>query len=175
MVGPKGIAVAIALASAACMPLRAAEEPTFYGQIAGIIHTHCADCHRPGGAAPFALLNQRDVTSRANEILRVIKSGQMPPWKAVGKQGEFLGDRRLSEGEKRLIEAWFAAGTPAGERQELRIPRLEASSWQLGEPDVLLQPGSLGSRTPANLLAADLDGPEDLWVSGIEIRPRQAG
>src|SRR5215207_11699370 len=101
MVGPKGIAVALMLASVACLPLRAGEEPTFYGHIATIIHTHCADCHRPGGAAPFALLSQHDITSRADDILRVVKSGEMPPWKAVGKQGEFLGDRRLTEAQKR--------------------------------------------------------------------------
>jgi hypothetical protein len=45
----------------------------------------------------------------------------------------------------------------------------------LGEPDLLLQVESLGPRVPANLLAADLNGTDDLWVTGIEVRPRQAG
>jgi mono/diheme cytochrome c family protein len=175
MVGRKTMTGALLLGAVAWLPLRAGQGPTFSGQIAAIIHTHCADCHRPGGAAPFALLAHRDVASRADDILRVIKSGEMPPWKAVGKQGEFLGDRRLTESQKRLIEAWIADGAPAGTPQELRNPRRATTAWQLGEPDVLLQPASLGPRTPANLLAADLASRGDLWVTGIEVRPLQAG
>lgn len=168
------ILIGIGLLSAAtCLPLRAAEDVTFYGQIATILHEHCAACHRQGGAGPYALLTHRDVASHADEIRRVVSSGEMPPWQAVGKQGEFTGDRRLSEEQKRLLEQWVEDGCPLGERAELRVPRLEA--WQLGEPDVLLHPATLGPRTPANMLSADLEGPDDLWVTGIEVRPRQAG
>src|SRR5437870_11983959 len=82
------------------------EEVTFSGHVAEIVHDHCADCHRPGGAAPFALLTHRDVASHADEILRAVKAGDMPPWKAVGKQGEFVGDRRLTDDQKLLIQRW---------------------------------------------------------------------
>jgi hypothetical protein len=163
-----------ALLVLASFPADAGDDVTFYDHAAPIIHAHCAGCHRAGGTAPFALLTHRDVASRADDILRVIKSGEMPPWNVVGKPGEFLGDRRLPENQQRLLEQWIAAGAPAGAWRELRLPSPERDDWQLGEPDILLQPASLGSRAPTNLLAADLDD-EDLWVTGIEVRTRQTG
>jgi hypothetical protein len=158
----------------ASVPLRADDDVTFYDHIAPIVHSRCAGCHRPGGTAPFALVTHRDIASRADEIARVVKSGQMPPWKAIGRQGEFVGDRRLSEDQKLLLEQWFADGALAGQRRELRLTRREVNGWQLGEPDVVLEPVSLGSRVPTNLLAVDLEN-EDLWVTAIEVRPHQAG
>jgi hypothetical protein len=155
----------------ASLSVLAGDEVTFYDQVGTILHNHCADCHRPGGMGPFALLTHRDVASRADDILRVVKSGQMPPWQAVGKPSEFLGDRRLTEDQKRLLEQWIAGGAPAGPWRELRLPEQDPSGWQLGEPSVVLQPAALGSRAAANLLAVDLDQ-GDLWVTGIELRPQ---
>src|SRR4051794_17684308 len=169
------LSAALLLLAIASHSLTAAERPTFYRDIAAIIHQHCGDCHRPGGAGPFALLTLHDVACHAADIQRVLRSGEMPPWKPIGKQGEFVGDQRLSDDEKRLVERWITDGAPAGERMELRIPRLAAGQWQLGEPDVLLQPAGLGWRAPANILAADLEQRDDLWVTAIELRPRQSG
>lgn len=171
MVRRATIGVMFLLASA---PLHAGEDVTLYDQIAPIIHTRCAGCHRPGGTAPFALITHRDVASRADDVARAVKSGQMPPWKAIGRQGEFVNDRRLSEDQKQLLDEWQAVGAPAGQWRELRLDPKKVNAWQLGEPDIVLKPGSLGSRVPTNLLAIDLDD-EDLWITGIEIRPQQAG
>lgn len=172
---PRVPIIAALLSAATASWLHASEGPTFYGDIAAIIHAHCSDCHRPGGTAPFALLTHHDVASRADEIRRVVASGEMPPWKVVGKQSDFVGDRRLSEDQKRLIDLWIAADAPAGERSELRFPVPKAGAWELGEPDLLLRPATLGPRATDNMLAAELPGEDDLWVTGIEVRPRQAG
>src|SRR6266849_4286638 len=45
---------------------------TFYRDIAPIIDTHCASCHRPDGAAPFSLLSYPDVKQRATLIGSVV-------------------------------------------------------------------------------------------------------
>lgn len=163
------------LCAATAFSLHASEGPTFYGEIAAIIHAHCSECHRPGGTASFALLTHRDVASRAEDIRRVVASGEMPPWKVVGKQSDFVGDRRLSEDQKRLIDLWIAADAPLGDRTELRLPVAKAGAWQLGTPDLLLRPITLGPRASANMLSAELPGEDDLWVTAIEVRPRQAG
>ena len=44
----------------ATLPMRA--EVTFTKDVAPIIFNHCAGCHRPGEAAPFALLNYNAAT-----------------------------------------------------------------------------------------------------------------
>jgi hypothetical protein len=43
---------------------------TVAGDVAPIVFASCATCHRPGGSAPFSLLTDADVKSRANRIGR---------------------------------------------------------------------------------------------------------
>src|SRR4051794_17580624 len=67
----------IAAASAA----HAQPNPTFNKEIASIVWTRCASCHRPGAIGPFSLLTYDDVRRHAPQIDVVIARGVMPPWK----------------------------------------------------------------------------------------------
>jgi len=158
--------------------LHAAEPVTFNRQIAPILHQHCAGCHRPGGAGPFPLFTHRDAQKHAARIREVVAGEEMPPWKAVGDHGEFVGDRRLSEDQKRLIDRWIAEGCLAGDRDQFPFPPLVQEAWQLGEPDVVLRPTPLGSisltTNGTTLLAIDL-AQHDQWATAIEIHPRFIG
>ena len=69
---------------------------TFNQHIAPLLHAHCAQCHRPGGAGPFSLLTFADASRRAAQIAAVTASGFMPPWKADGHAGEFVAQPRLT-------------------------------------------------------------------------------
>jgi len=73
----KKLLLPILLAAPAC-----AGEITFTQDIAPIIFTHCAACHRPGEAAPFPLLNYSDVKKHGTLIAAVTAARLMPPWKA---------------------------------------------------------------------------------------------
>ena len=55
---------------------------TFNREIAPIIHRNCSACHRPGEAAPFALLSYEEVAKKGKMIAKVTAAGVMPPWKA---------------------------------------------------------------------------------------------
>src|SRR5687767_5045557 len=44
---------------------------TFNKDIAPILFERCAPCHRPGQAAPFALLEYQEVKERAEKIVRM--------------------------------------------------------------------------------------------------------
>ena len=48
------------------------EGVNFYKDIAPIIYSHCAPCHRDGMAAPFNLLTYDDVRKRSQQITEVI-------------------------------------------------------------------------------------------------------
>jgi hypothetical protein len=85
-----------------------------YKDIKGIIQTKCATCHRPGEAAPFALLTYVDVAKRAAFIRKVIAGDYMPPWKADTHYRAFANDRRLTAGEKDSLFRWIDAGAPGG-------------------------------------------------------------
>lgn len=85
-----------------------------YEGVKGIFISKCAVCHRPGEAAPFALLTYDDVAKRASFIKKVISSNYMPPWRADTHYREFANDRRLTDSEKGLLLHWIDAGAPKG-------------------------------------------------------------
>ena len=52
----------------------------FNRDIAPIIFHSCAECHHPGGPAPFSLLDYEDVRKRAKQIAVVTRNRYMPPY-----------------------------------------------------------------------------------------------
>src|SRR6516165_811874 len=117
----------------------AADKVTFTETVAPILYKNCVTCHRPGEAAPFALISYDDVKKRGSLIAAVTKSRYMPPWHAEHGYGEFLGERRLSDAEIASIGEWVKQGMPEGDRA--KMPKLPAftDGWQLGKPDLILE------------------------------------
>src|SRR5216684_6391388 len=68
---------------------------TFTEHIAPIVFNNCTSCHRPGEAAPFALMSYADVKKRGALIAAVTKSRFMPPWHAEPGYGDFIDVHRL--------------------------------------------------------------------------------
>jgi hypothetical protein len=55
------------------------EKVTFTEHVAPILFNNCTRCHRPGEAAPFALLNYQDAKKRGKQIAEVTQARFMPP------------------------------------------------------------------------------------------------
>jgi tetratricopeptide (TPR) repeat protein len=119
--------------------LAAALALTFTKDIAPIIWTRCATCHRPDGIAPFSLLSFADVKQRATLIRAVTVRRIMPPWKPEPGKGEFADERRLSDGEIAAIEQWIADGAREGDARHLAPVPTWSTGWQLGTPDVVVR------------------------------------
>jgi hypothetical protein len=149
--------------------------PTFTRDIAPIVFKSCAGCHRPGNIGPFALLTYADVKRRVQQIADVTRTGYMPPWHA-DSHGEFANERKLTQGEIDAFRSWSDGGAVEGDPKELPALPAFPEGWQLGEPDLLLQPAR-----PHTVAA---EGPDeyhyyvlhtsfssDRWISGIEFRP----
>src|SRR5262245_58900727 len=81
------------------MVLGAADRVTFSENVAPIVYENCVTCHRPGEAAPFALISYEDVKKRGTLIATVTKSRYMPPWHAAHEFGEFSEERRLTDAQ----------------------------------------------------------------------------
>jgi tetratricopeptide (TPR) repeat protein len=112
---------------------------TFNKDIAPIIFQSCAVCHHPGGSAPFSLLNYEDVKKRAKQIAAVTRSRYMPPWLPEPGYGEFVGERRLSDYQIKLIEQWAESGAAEGALSDLpKAPKFN-EGWQLGPPDLVVK------------------------------------
>jgi hypothetical protein len=115
-----------------------AEDLTFARDIAPIIATHCAACHRPGGAAPFSLITYPDVKGRARQVATALRRRTMPPWKPEPGYGRFAGERRLTDEQIGVFERWLDGGARAGDTTTLAPVTAADDDWQLGRPDVVV-------------------------------------
>lgn len=111
---------------------------TYTGQIAPILNEHCVSCHRPDAVGPFSLSTYADVRQRARTIATVTRRRDMPPWKPAFGVANFLGERRLSEGEIDIIQRWVAAGAPEGDPDDLPPPPSWPDGWLRGAPDLVV-------------------------------------
>ena len=112
---------------------------TFNKDIAPIIFQSCAECHHPGGPAPFSLLGYEDVKNRAKQIAMVTRSRYMPPWPPEPGYGEFIGERRLSDEQIRSIQQWVEQGASEGVGSTAPPAPKFSEGWQLGQPDLVIK------------------------------------
>jgi mono/diheme cytochrome c family protein len=130
--------VLIAIAALACAAPVSGTAPTFNKDIAPILYSNCAGCHRPGEVAPFSLLSYQDAAKRASLIAGAVAARFMPPWKPEPGYGDFAGERRLTDAQIALIANWAKAGAPEGDASlKPELPKF-VDGWQGGQPDQVL-------------------------------------
>jgi tetratricopeptide (TPR) repeat protein len=115
-----------------------AKRVTYAVDIAPIVLSRCAPCHRPGEAGPFSLLTYEDVARRANQIRNVTGRRFMPPWKPERGDVAFEGDRSLRPDQIDLIARWVHDGAPLGDPADLPPTPVWPNGWQLGKPDLIV-------------------------------------
>ncbi|HUS35303.1 MAG TPA: tetratricopeptide repeat protein [Verrucomicrobiae bacterium] len=113
---------------------------TYSKHIAPILFDNCATCHRPNGSAPFELLSYDDARKRAKDIARVTAKRLMPPWQPEHGYGEFENERRLTDLQIATIAKWVEQQTPEGNLAEAPPAPQFNNEWQLGQPDLIVQP-----------------------------------
>ncbi len=112
--------------------------PTFNQNIAPIIFQHCSSCHRPHTAAPFSLLNYKDVAQRGAFIASVVRKKYMPPWKLVSCSVQFRNQNILSSSQIDEIQEWVKDGMPKGKGLPPQAPHFDGN-WNLGQPDLIVK------------------------------------
>lgn len=176
----RAVATAVTLPVGCPIPRPKAATPatasaTYYRDVLPILQQNCQWCHRPGEVGPFALITYRQALNWASDIKAYTQSRKMPPWKPA-EGPPFQNERRLSEAEIRTLAAWADGGAPAGDPKDAPPPRQFADGWQLGTPDLVLEPtrdfrlGGTGKDLfRCFVLPTDLT--EERFVSAIEVRP----
>jgi thiol-disulfide isomerase/thioredoxin len=150
---------------------------TWSEHIAGIVHARCAQCHRPGTAAPFSLLTYDEVSAHSEMIKVVVARETMPPWYAARQHGHFQNNAALSEAEQGLILDWIALGRPVGEISQAPAPPEPATSeWRIGEPDLVIT--TIEEFTipatgfiPYRYTVLPFLTFQETWIEAIEIKP----
>ncbi len=98
-------------------------EPVFYTKhVARVIQRHCQECHRPGEAAPFQLMNYGDAVAWAEAMREAVTERRMPPWFADPAHGKFANDRRLSDADLATLVKWVDQGCAEGDPRTCRRP-----------------------------------------------------
>jgi Flp pilus assembly protein TadD len=135
---------------------------TWSHDIAPLVHTHCASCHRPGEAGPFPLLTYQQVKARAKMLATVTQSRYMPPWLPQPGYGDFADTNRLTDTEIRMFTDWASQGAPEGDPAKAPAAPQYTEGWQLGPPDLIVEADKAYSLPAA--------GPEVYWNFVLEPR-----
>lgn len=149
---------------------------TFSKEVAPILFKSCAECHRPGEAAPFSVLSYKDVRPWSKSIREKVVSREMPPWHANPKVGVFSNDRRLSEAEINAIAKWVDIGSPEGDPKLLPATPQFVDGWSIGKPDVVIpmpEEFTLEAKGPDEYqyFEVQTNFKEDVFVQSAEARP----
>ena len=134
---------------------------TFNQDVAPILFKSCAECHRPGEAAPFSLLSYKDARPWARSIREQVVGRQMPPWHADPHIGAWANDRRLSQTEIDKIAAWVDGGAHEGEAKDLAPAPQFVEGWRIGKPDLVL--------TMPNEFTLEASGPDEYQTFEIPL------
>jgi hypothetical protein len=177
------VIVALFIASFLLLPtIRADKNPreresvTFNKDVAPIMFKHCADCHRPGEAAPMPLLSFKDARPWAKSIREKVANHTMPPWHADPHYGDFKNDRRLSQKDLDTILAWVDGGAQEGNPADLPPAPKYIEGWSIGQPDAVFhipEEFTLKASGPDEYRHFDVptNFKEDRYVQAVEVRP----
>lgn len=148
---------------------------TFTRDVAPILYSRCANCHRPNQMAPMSLLSYEEARPWAKSIRQRVVNREMPPWFADGAHGEFVNDARLPQREVDTIAAWVDGGAIKGDVKDLPPQPVFSEGWTIGEPDVVLAMPEYDVPAdgviPYLYFTVPTGFTEDTWVAGLEIRP----
>ncbi len=166
-------------AAAAAQAEAGGAEVTFTKDIVPIFQRSCQVCHRQSEMAPMSLVTYQEVRPWARSIKNRVVNREMPPWhidKNIGIQN-FKDDPSLSDEEIAMVAAWVDNGAPLGDPADMPPPVdfPDASEWQIGEPDLVVQyPTYEMPAEGPDLFGAmytELDLDEDRYIRAIQTRP----
>jgi len=151
---------------------------TFTKDVAPILQRHCQECHRPGEAAPFSLLNYEQARPWAKAMKQAVLTKKMPPWFADPHYGKFSNDRSMPQKDIDTIVAWVNAGAPEGDLKDLPPPRNFLEGWAIPKPDLVVTlpkpyPIPATGTVEYQKFIIPSGFTEDKWVQFAEARPDQ--
>jgi mono/diheme cytochrome c family protein len=153
------------------------KEVTFTKDVASILYSNCAECHRPNDIAPMSLLSYKEVRPWARSIKEKVVNREMPPWSPDPAYGEFTNNHRLVQKDIDTVVAWVDQGAKEGNPKDLpKMPEFVAGGWEIGKPDVVLQMAEEHTVKPDDPdqyinFFIPTNFKEDVWVQAAEIHP----
>lgn len=157
---------------------------SYTNDIAPIIAENCAECHREGGVAPFAMDSKLAVQGWSPMIREVVMTKRMPPGQIDNKVGHRMkNEMNLSDDEMQKLVRWVNNGAQVdGDVDPLANLVWPDTKWtlaaELGEPDIIVKvpPQAIPATGVVDYmdLPIDLGLTEDRWVKASEVAPDKA-
>jgi mono/diheme cytochrome c family protein len=156
------VVIALALLAQDPPPERPTDVPTWDGEVASIIRTHCSGCHAAGGPGPFPLERHEDLARRSQFIKHVLSTGLMPPW--LPSHGlPIRDDRTIPTAQLAILEAWIDAGAPKSDPIDAETPAPPSTSVSPEAPE---GPSPAGTDTSNGVHEAVMRAPWQLPAEG---------
>lgn len=169
-VATSGSAIAFAAASAH-------SNLSYEKDIAPIIAENCAECHREGGIAPFAMDSNLAVQGWSPMIREVVMTKRMPPGQIDNKVGRKMkNEMNLSDEEMQKLVHWINAGATVDSTNDpLTALVWPETKFTLGEPDLIVRvpPQTIPATGVVDYMniPVDLGLEKDVWIRGSEVVP----
>lgn len=153
------------------------QDLSYENDIAPIIAENCANCHREGGIAPFAMDSHLAVQGWSPMIKEVVMTKRMPPGQVDNKVGlKVKNQMNLEDDEMQKLIHWINTGskidTDVDPLANLTWPD---TKWSHGEPDLIVKvpPQSIPATGVVDYMdiPIDLGLEEDVWIRGSEVIP----
>lgn len=151
---------------------------SYQDDIAPIIAENCAECHRNGGIAPFAMNSKLAVQGWSPMIREVVMTKRMPPGQIDNKVGHKIkNEMNLSDEEMQTLVRWVNAGASIEDSEADPLTALvwPETKWQMGTPDLIVKvpPQTIPPTGVVDYMdiPIDLGLTEDRWVRGSEVAP----
>ena len=153
--------------------------PSYINDVAPIIVENCANCHREGAIAPFAMDSKLALQGWSPMIREVIMTKRMPPGQLDNKVGYRTKNMmNLTDAETQTLVRWVDAGSPVDGDSDplanLAWPDTNRTLAEtLGEPDLIIkippQPVPATGIVDYRDIPIDLGLTEDKWVRASEV------
>lgn len=115
-------------------------QTTWSEDVAIIIYDNCTTCHRPGGIAPFSLMDYSSAATYSYPIVTEVFAGTMPPWSPDPSYQSYAHERLLSQNEIQTLIDWLANGSSEGNPDLAPPPPVyPEDGFILNPPDIEVQ------------------------------------
>ena len=173
------LAVAGGMRASVKVSAQSAAAPTFNHDVAPILYTKCATCHRSGAGGPMALTSYKDVRPWARDIKTRVQKREMPPWSADPRWGDYRNDISLTAQQINTITAWVDGGMLEGAGPAPVVPQYPDGGWRLVNgrpPDIILEMPTtyeLPAEGQVPIFRVWDKNPfkEDVFIEALQIRP----
>lgn len=150
---------------------------SYVNDIAPIIAENCAECHREGGIAPFAMDSNLAVKGWSPMIREVVMTKRMPPGQIDNKVGHKMkNEMNMTDAEMQKLVRWVNAGSVVdGSVDPLAELVWPDTKWALGEPDLIVTvpPQTIPATGVVDYMdiPIDLGLEKDVWIRGSQVSP----